>query len=192
MAGLLGVSMIGAALYCCVRLLVPRLQVPRAQRGLETWHLVMVSAMAGMLLAGPTVAWPRLGAAVFLVGLGWALFEVGKRHLRAAHLRLAVGCTAMVAMLLPAPVSAAPMPSDMKMSPSMQHAMGTTSTVQMSVHHHAAALPLGVTPLLVAALVVVLVVSLRRLTRRTTTRPDRVGAVCEGAMALAMGYMLLV
>jgi hypothetical protein len=170
--------MLGIAGYCCARLLAPSLRLAQNARGLELWHLVMVGAMAGMLLAAPIPGHPRAGMAVFAAGLAWSLFQAGRRHLRAAHLRLAVGCTAMIAMLVPAPVSAA------------QAQMPTRMQMPMPMDHQAA-LPGGLVTLLVAGLVVVLAVSVRRLFRRTTRRADRVGAVCEGVMSLAMGVMLL-
>jgi hypothetical protein len=184
MSELLGACMIAVALYCAVRFFRPGLQVAEHGRRLEVWHVLMVGTMAVMLLAStPRDLW-GLGVAVFGVGLVWSLVQVVRRHLPAAHLRVAVACTAMVAMLLPvAPAVAAPAGGaqmDMRMPASGAsggHAMG--------------ALPMLLTVLLLEALGVVLVVSVVRLVRRTSPANARADACCEGLMTLAMGYMLL-
>ena len=96
--------MIGVALYCCVRFFRPMLQVAGHGRAIEAWHLLMVATMAGMLLV-PSLHEHALVAlylgSLFAIGVGWSALEAALRHLRAAHLRLAVAATAMVAMLVP-------------------------------------------------------------------------------------------
>src|SRR5580765_4701501 len=96
--------MIGVAVYCCVRFFRPMLQVAGHGRAFEAWHLLMVTTMAGMLLL-PSLNEHVLVAiylcSLFAIGAGWSAWEAALRHLRAAHLRLAVAATAMVAMLVP-------------------------------------------------------------------------------------------
>lgn len=87
----------------------------------------------------------------------------------------------MMAMLLPAPpVAAAPAAGaqDMQMAGS-------------SGGHSTAVLPTPVTVVLLAALAVVLAVSLVRVARGKDPMSNRVDAGCEGLMTVAMGYMLL-
>src|SRR4029078_11059281 len=50
-SGLLGVCMVGVALYCCVRFFRPMLQVAGHGRAIGGWHLLMVATMAGLVRA---------------------------------------------------------------------------------------------------------------------------------------------
>ena len=175
--------MIGVALYCCVRLFRPMLQVAGHGRAIEGWHLLMVATMAGMLLV-PSLHDHALVAlylgSLFAIGAGWSALEAGLRHLRAAHLRFAVAATAMVAMLVPLGAAEAAAPA------------GHQAMTGMPGHtdHAAASLP-AVATLLVVALGLVLATSLARLLRRTTPGATRADAACEALMTLAMGWMLL-
>ena len=171
--------MIGVAAYCCVRFFRPVLQVAGHGRPLESWHLLMVTTMAGMLLV-PSFHEHRLVmtylGTLFAVGLVWSAWEAGRRHLRAAHLRLAVAAAAMVAMVVPLGQAAAAGPGHAGMP---QHDVPVAAT-----------LPAAATLLLVVALGLVLAVSLARLLRRTSPGAARADAVCESLMTLAMGWML--
>ncbi len=176
--------MIGVAVYCCVRFFRPMLQVAGHGRALEAWHLLMVTTMAGMLLVpslNEHVLVALYLASLFAVGAGWSAWEAALRHLRAAHLRLAVAATAMVAMLVPLGPAEAAAPDGHR---GMTGMPGHTA-------HAAASLPSVATLLLVVALGLVLAASLARLLRRTTPGATRADAACEALMTLAMGWMLL-
>ena len=130
------------------------LQVAGHGRALEAWHLLMVATMAGMLLV-PSLDEHALVAlylaSLFAIGAGWsALWRPALRHLRAAHLRLAVAATAMVAMLVPLGPAEAAAPA------------GHRAMTGMPGHtdHAAASLPAVATLLLVVALGLVLAASL--------------------------------
>ncbi len=172
--------MVSVALYCCVRFFRPTLQVAGHGRVIEAWHLLMVVTMAGMLLV-PSLHDHALVAlylgSLFAIGVGWSAWEAALRHLRAAHLRLAVAATAMVAMLVPLGTAEAAAP---------------VGHPGLSGHAHAVApLPALATLLLVVALGLVLAASLARLVRRTTPGAMRADAACEALMTLTMGWMLL-
>jgi len=173
--------MVSVALYCCVRFFRPTLQVAGHGRAIEAWHLLMVVTMAGMLLV-PSLHDHALVAlylgSLFAIGVGWSAWEAALRHLRAAHLRLAVAATAMVAMLVPLGTAEAAAPAGHPGMPG--HAA-----------HAAATLPALATLLLVVALGLVLAASLARLVRRTTPGAMRADAACEALMTLTMGWMLL-
>jgi len=172
--------MVSVALYCCVRFFRPTLQVAGHGRAIEAWHLLMVVTMAGMLLV-PSLHDHALVAlylgSLFAIGVGWSAWEAALWHLRAAHLRLAVAATAMVAMLVPLGTAEAAAPAG---HPGMP---GHTA--------HAATLPALATLLLVVALGLVLAASLARLVRRATPGAMRADAACEALMTLTMGWMLL-
>lgn len=173
--------MVGVAVYCCVRFFRPTLQVAGHGRPIEAWHLLMVVTMAGMLLV-PSFHDHALVAlylgSLFAIGVGWSAWEAALRHLRAAHLRLAVAATAMVAMLVPLGTAEAAAPVGHPGVPG--HAA-----------HAVATLPALATLLLVVALGLVLAASLARLVRRTTPGAMRADAACEALMTLTMGWMLL-
>jgi hypothetical protein len=198
MAGLLAAVMVVVMLYCLARALLPVLGPTEHGRDVDVWHVLMAGAMAAMLL----VDWSRpvsiVALAVFLVGVGWAVTGAVRRSTRPAYLRLAVGAGAMAVMLLPMATAEAAVPS----AGDPGHATGMAGMAGMdhATHlHQSTTSPadVGVAPptaLLVAALValgVVLVLRLAGSLRPALPVPRRLDACCDVAMAVAMGYLLL-
>lgn len=187
MSGLLAAAMVLVVVYCLARALVPALHDPEHGRDLDLWHGVMGAAMAAMLL----VTWSRaaswLAIVLFAVGLTWAAVRLTAPLTRGAYLRLAVGCAAMMVMVVPTTTAGAAEAhaADHAVLPGHAggHVMsaGTTSLLPL------ATVVLG----LLAALGVILVVRLARSLRRGGSGAGRLAACCDVAMAAAMGYMLV-
>jgi hypothetical protein len=203
MSAVLGVCMVLVGLWCGARFVLPALRVEGHARDLEVWHLLMVAAMLAMLLASPEPALRTAGLVVFLAGTAWAVVQLVRRRVRAAYLRLLVACAAMAAMLLPAAPAVAASGSaggagggtggTGGMDGMVMHGSGGSTGV-VGGHHMVAALPGPLVALLVLGLVGVLAVSVVRLVVSTSVKPAmpvRADAICEGAMAVAMGCMLL-
>ncbi len=197
MAGLLAAALVIVVLYCLARAFLPALRDTGHRRDLDAWHVAMGVAMVGMLL----VPFPRslsvLALPVFAAGLVWSLVQVSRRVSRPAYGRLAVGCVAMTAMLVPAASAVAAPPAGSGggapgTSPGMSHDM--SPGMSMPAGHSLAGLPAGLVPVvLVAVLGAVALVGLVALVTVLRRGPASVrrDASCDVAMAAAMGYMLL-
>jgi hypothetical protein len=194
MAGLLAASMVVVVLYCPARAFVPALRAPEHRGDLDLWHVLMGSAMAAMFLVPLTTGFSVVALAVFTVGVGYALLQTLLRIPRPAYLRLAVGCGAMSAMLLPqAAATAAPAGMDMAGMDMAGMDMGGThgDPVAVAPVGSTVTVPTLVVAVLLAAIGVLLVVGLVHSVRRSRPAGERLDALCEVAMACAMGYMLL-
>ena len=187
---LLGVSMAAVVLYCVARAFVPALRPDGHRRDLDAWHLVMAAAMAVMLLAGHGRAFAVLGLLVFAAGLAWSGLRAVRRTGRAAYLRLGIGCTAMLVMLVPAAT----------LAPASAATVATGHDHGMHHDHAAAASASGAGPMalpsllvvLLLALVAVLVVArLLQVVRRGVPAAGRFDAGCEVLMGVAMTVMLV-
>jgi hypothetical protein len=199
MAGPLAAVMVVVMLYCLGRALLPALGPAEHGRDVDVWHVLMAGAMTAMLLVGWSRTVSLVALAVFLVGVGWAVTGAVRRSARPAYLRLAVGAGAMAVMLLPMATAEATVPA----GGDPGHATGTTGMAGMAGMDHAthqpAANPVdpGLAPptaLLVAALAalgVVLVLRLAGSLRPALPVSRRLDACCDVAMAVAMGYLLL-
>ncbi len=180
MAALLAAVMVAVVGYCLARSFVPALRTGDHRRDIDGWHVVMGSAMAAMLLSLFSQSFSRLALGVFYVGLIISLVQIGRRTSRAAYVGLGVGCAAMAAMLLPVATASAVEP-------------GTAQGVH---HHHGAAgsmlaLPTFLLAAVFAALALLMVARLVQTTGGSRPLTGRIDALCEAAMATAMGYMLL-
>lgn len=202
MAGLLAASMAGVLVYCLARLLRAPDDDPAHRRDLDGWHASMALAMAAMLVVTYSPGVSLLALVVFGVGLVWSVVMVAAPGTRAAYLRLGLGCTAMVAMLLPAATAS----TTATASAAVPLAASELAQTQPMGHagHHAAhliqAAPGGSVPMvpptvlviaLLSAFALVMVLSLARTLRGGQTASGRLGAGCDVAMAAAMGYMLV-
>ena len=191
MALLLAASMLVVVTYCLARLARPSLRDPAHRRDLDGWHALMGLAMAVMLVASYTRVAALLVLTVFVVGVGWSVTRLSAPGPRPAYLRLALGCVAMAAMLLPTATASAATPmaapataNAMRMGHA-GHGLGSVPTVTAPVVPPTV-LVIG----LLVAFAVVLVVRLAGTVRGGETVAGRLVACCDVAMAAAMAYML--
>lgn len=199
MAGLLAAVMAAVTLYCLARALLPAVRAPDHGRDLDGWHAVMAAAMVAMLLLTWTRATSVVALVVFVAGLGWATSHAVRRAGRAAYLRLALGCAAMAAMLLPAATASAAPVADAGTQPTAGMAgMADMPGMDHAAHTHATSTadaglvpPTVVLGALLVALGLLLVVRLLGSLRAATPVIARLDACCDVAMAAAMGYMLV-
>lgn len=189
MAGLLAASMVVVVLYCLARPFVPVLAAVPHHHALDLWHVLMGSAMAAMLLVPYSRALSIVALGVFGAGLGWSLVRLAGPVARAAYVRLAVGCAAMAAMLLPAATAAAATPASASHAMAGGDAMGAMAG--MGSGAPGLAPPGALVVALLVALGVILAVRLVRVLRPAAAAATRLDACCDVAMSAAMGYLLL-
>ncbi len=198
MAGALAAVMVVVMLYNLAGALLPALRPLDHGRDVDAWHAVMAGAMAAMLITSWARPVSMVGLAAFVGGLAWALVHAAGhaagQSTRAAYLRIGVGCLAMAAMLLPPATASAASPSaDGAVAPGMagMPGMGHAAPTLGAGRSDSGVLPPAVLlALVLAVLGVVLVLRLRGSLRTSTGIPARLDAVCDVAMAAAMGYML--
>ncbi|GAW47737.1 MULTISPECIES: DUF5134 domain-containing protein [unclassified Nocardioides] len=192
MAGVLAACVAVVVLYCFARAFTPALRGPEHRLDLDAWHVLMGVGMVAMLLAPFGRALSVASLVVFAVGLAWSLLRLAGRATRTSYAVLAVGCLAMVAMVVPTATATAAAPMDMSTGSGMDMGAG---------HHHvsmgaadAAGTGIVVPDLVLAALLVALavVVAVRLVTTARSTGPARLDACCDIAMAGAMAYLLVV
>jgi hypothetical protein len=195
MAGVLAACVAVVVLYCFARAFTPALRGPEHRLDLDAWHVLMGVGMVAMLLApfgrGLSVA----SLVVFVVGLAWALLRLAARATRTSYAVLAVGCLAMVAMVVPTATATATAaaPADQPMDMDMSMDMGAGHHMSMPAvdgDSTGIVVPDPVIAGLLVALAVVVVVRLVSTARRTG--PARLDACCDIAMAGAMAYLLVV
>jgi hypothetical protein len=162
--------------YCTLRALAPRLGGPSAEhrRDLDTWHVLMGSAMTAMLLGVLSRPLALVTLAVCAIGLSRGVLLVERRSGGAAHARLVVGAAAMAVMTLPL---AAP-------------AMAAGDDPGPPMPGMAAPSPLALVAVLLLGLAVVAAVRLPAVVRRTPGAVARLDAACDVVMAGAMAAML--
>jgi hypothetical protein len=190
MSALIVVAMLVVAGCAGARLIGPTAHAAGAAGPLdvEVWHGVMGLTMATMVMVPISTGPSRLTLAVFGGGVLWCLVRLTVTGARAAYLRLAVCCTAMVAMLVPASTTRTAATGPMSGMAGMTGMPGMEGT-RMNV------LPRIITVVLLVAVVGVVLAAASRLSRpkRASRAPSgmhRVQAFGEMAMAGAMAYML--
>jgi hypothetical protein len=197
MAGVLAACVAVVVLYCFARAVTPALRGPEHRLDLDAWHVLMGLGMVAMLLAPFGHALSVASLVVFAVGLAWSLLRLAGRATRTSYAVLAVGCLAMVAMVVPTATATADPPMDQPMDMSMGMSMG----MDMGAGHHlstgaadAASTVIVVPDLVLAGLLVALavVVVVRLVTTARRRGPARLDACCDIAMAGAMAYLLVV
>jgi hypothetical protein len=148
---------------CCLGLCVHH-----RGRGLESWHVVMGVGLVVMVAAPMMHRAAVVQMVVFALGAAWCVAALVVR-VSAGHVRLLVGCTAMVAMVVPSALTpaAATMPD-----------MGSTIP------------PAWLAMTLVMALAVV-AVSAMWSAFAARCWADRLSTGCEAIMALAMAGLLM-
>ncbi len=174
-----------------------------AEGGLVRWHLVMACAMVAMVVTTP----PRLVSAAMVIVFGLGLLRAGTGALggggpadpspRWSHVRLGVGCAAMVAMVWPAPGPGG-LPPVMAADahghavPALTATAGPVPLVlPAGAHAHAGSVvPAWLLALLVVASLAVAGWAAHRVTRRDPPAARRRSAVSEMAMALVAALML--
>lgn len=190
MAGVLAACVAVVVLYCFARAFTPALRGPEHRLDLDAWHVVMGVGMVAMLLTSFGRALSVVSLVLFAVGLGWALLRLAGRATRTSYAVLAVGCLAMVAMVVPTATATAAQPIDEPMDMSMDMSMDMPMDMGTHTGNTGIVVPDLVLAGLLVALAVVVVVRLVGTARRSG--PARLDACCDVAMAGAMAYLLVV
>jgi hypothetical protein len=193
MTGVLAACVVVVVLYCFARAVTPALRGPEHRLDLDAWHVLMGLGMVAMLLAPFGHALSVASLVVFAGGLAWSLLRLAGRATRTSYAVLAVGCLAMVAMVVPTATATA--------DPLTDQPMDMSTGMDMGAGHHlstgaadAASTGIVVPDLVLAGLLVALavVVVVRLVTTARRTGPARLDACCDIAMAGAMAYLLIV
>jgi hypothetical protein len=192
MAGVLAACVAVVVLYCFARAFTPALRGPEHRLDLDAWHVLMGLGMVAMLLAPFGHALSVASLVVFAVGLAWSLLRLAGRATRTSYAVLAVGCLAMVAMVVPMATATADPPMDQPMDMTGMH-MGAGHLMSMGAADGGST-GMVVPDLVLAGLLVALavVVVVRLVTTARRTGPARLDACCDIAMAGAMAYLLVI
>ncbi len=187
MSAVIVVAMLVVAVCLGARFIAP---LAHAAGGLapldvEVLHGLMGLTMTAMVLEPISRDLSRGAFVLFGLGVVWCLVRVARTGTKAMYVRLAICCTAMVSMLVPASTSRPAAAGSMRGMAGMPGMSGTRS---------GGLPPTVVVVLLLALMGVVLAVGSRlggpRSVPPTPTAMHRVQAIGEMAMAGAMAYML--
>lgn len=175
MSVVLAIVMVAVALYCALRMVVPRWHDDRHAPTVDLTHVLMGVVMAAMFLVTIPVLVVQLALAAFVGAFGWFVICCLKRRARTLSLRVGATCAAMLFMLSPIPASA--------------HAPGMAHAMRQPLGHSDVPTLLAIVALF--AMIAVSVDALIEFSGRPATLHQRFSTMCEVSMAGAMGCMIV-